>query len=245
MSLWIEAQAPVCNASSTGPADPPSPWPLDLPRAAVVPEDREACLKLRRIVMRLQQRLQQTRCALLQARVLAEHDPLTGLLNRRAWDVLAQSLLTQGQWPPRMTACLVIDLDGFKPLNDRHGHHVGDLALRVVAQRLRGAVRREDPIYRIGGDEFACVLTCLPSEACARDIAQQVARTLCEPFEVGHQMLAISASVGLSVQVEGLVDLSALAREADNAMYAAKASGGGLALAICHPKSLPGGAHVG
>ena len=149
-------------------------------------------------------------------RRMASRDPLTDALNRRAFDTELQ------RCAGRDATLLVIDLDGFKEINDAHGHHAGDELLRQTADAIRGRLRRDDVLARLGGDEFAVLLPhCGPDEAgnVAADLAALVAgqRFLFEGVE-----RTVTASVGLAPVGTPEESLSA----ADRAMYAAKAVGG-------------------
>lgn len=173
---------------------------------------------------------------------LAYHDTLTGLANRRLLLDHLELTLAGNRRHGRHGALLFLDLDHFKPLNDRHGHHVGDLLLVEVARRLRHCVRELDTVARFGGDEFIVLLSGLAPEAdLARQHAAQVAekarRALAEPFRltVEHDGVAAAvehrctASVGVLMfagpsEREGTAE--ALLDQADAAMYQAKEAGG-------------------
>lgn len=162
-----------------------------------------------------------------QAQLLREalHDPLTGLPDRRMLLDEVRALLASG----RGGALLFVDLDDFKGVNDRWGHDAGDALLRAIADRLRGALRRGDLAARLGGDEFA-VLTAA-GEADALALAGRLVDALTRPAALGGRMVDLGASVGVALTPGGgtgaAVDASTLLRQADTAMYAAKAGGGG------------------
>jgi diguanylate cyclase (GGDEF)-like protein/PAS domain S-box-containing protein len=158
------------------------------------------------------------------------HDPLTGLLNRRA---LAE-LLPQAQARSRRHglgfALLFIDLDGFKAVNDRYGHEVGDALLREVAHRLRAGVRRNDSVVRLAGDEF---MVLLEGEACtlaqARGVAEKLIGAVSLPMAVTGGTAQVGASIGIALYAPDDDTLpDALVREADRQMYAAKKAGRGV-----------------
>ncbi|MGM0593057.1 MAG: diguanylate cyclase domain-containing protein [Pseudomonadota bacterium] len=162
---------------------------------------------------------------------LAFYDPLTRLPNRRLLlDRMRQSLLSCRRGQQHM-GLLFIDLDNFKQLNDRHGHHHGDELLKQVAERLRGCVRSNDSVGRQGGDEFVIVLEGLGesddlAEARARQVADKVVELLSRPYTLTSELeWECSASVGIAVCDDSLVDLDELMRRADVAMYRAKAAG--------------------
>lgn len=150
----------------------------------------------------------------------ALQDPLTGLPNRTH---LVERLSSLPKSSP--TVIVYVDLDGFKPVNDRFGHSTGDQVLVRVAERMRGAVRSGDLLARVGGDEFVAVLG--SDLRTARVTAQRLIDVLSEPVAVGEVRITLGASAGLSVVVDG--DWEAALEAADTAMYAAKRSATSLA----------------
>ncbi|MEV4281736.1 GGDEF domain-containing protein [Actinoplanes xinjiangensis] len=154
--------------------------------------------------------------------VQASTDQLTGLANRRRFHTCWQQSLT-GEVGP--TALLYIDLDGFKPVNDKLGHDAGDSILLGVADRLRGVVRAGDVIARLGGDEFAVILP-WTDDRTAGAIAERIVQELAQPFELGERTVYIGASIGVITAVQG-DNPNAQLRRADTAMYAAKGAGRG------------------
>ena len=160
-----------------------------------------------------------------QLRRAAAHDVLTGLPNRRLLlDRLAQALARQARdgFP---VGVLFVDLDGFKRVNDDRGHQVGDELLIMVARRLEEIVRRSDTVGRLGGDEF--VLICdVADDATAVALAERVAVTLSQPYEIQGRPARIGASVGLTLPTGGRTDPEGVLLEADAAMYTAKAQVG-------------------
>ncbi|MFC6663300.1 diguanylate cyclase domain-containing protein [Deinococcus multiflagellatus] len=166
--------------------------------------------------------LLQDRHALVQQ---ASHDPLTGLLNRAQFRARAEALLAQ----PGQAECAVVflDLDGFKPVNDTHGHAAGDDLLVQVAGRLRGDLRGADLVARLGGDEFAVFLTRLRHPGDAQLVAAKLLDTLSRPYTLSRTgaTVHVSASVGVAVTPQAGPDLGTLQRCADEAMYAAKRQG--------------------
>ena len=152
-------------------------------------------------------------------RELALSDGLTGLANRRAFmDVLEKAVSRHQRGGPPL-ALLFLDLDGFKDINDRLGHHVGDLALRAFARRLESCVRKGDTVARLGGDEFTVLAEGVVSLEQARAIADQIIDALKPPLE-GHDV-QLRASIGISLY-QAPADASRFLREADHAMYHAK-----------------------
>ncbi|HKD97695.1 MAG TPA: EAL domain-containing protein [Micromonosporaceae bacterium] len=151
-------------------------------------------------------------------RVLANTDPLTGLANRRAFeDVLAQHV---GDGGPGVL--LLLDLDGFKRVNDVRGHEAGDAVLVEVARRLEASVRAEDVVARLGGDEFGVLLWMREQEAVA--IATRLRTVLSAPYLVGGAAVAVSASIGFA-EAGRITDPAELTRQADLALRFAKQHG--------------------
>ncbi|HTJ38509.1 MAG TPA: sensor domain-containing diguanylate cyclase [Dactylosporangium sp.] len=142
----------------------------------------------------------------------ATHDPLTGLANRA---LFAERITLAGG----TAAIMIIDLDGFKAVNDTHGHHAGDALLRAVAGRLRACVRPGDTVARLGGDEFAVLLPGA-TPAYARELAARVHEAFAEPVPIDAVTVAIRASIG--VAHGALAGAEQLLRDADFAMYSAK-----------------------
>lgn len=159
-------------------------------------------------------------------RHLAHHDALTGLPNRLLFDERLRMSLEQAARHHQRVALLYIDLDRFKNINDSLGHHVGDGLLQSVAQRLTEAIRGGDTVCRQGGDEFVVILNDVVD---VQEVAQIVERRLIPLILKTHQicdiMLHISCSVGIAVYPEDAISIEELMRNADAAMYAAKAQG--------------------
>ncbi|MEV7623156.1 sensor domain-containing diguanylate cyclase [Actinoplanes sp. NPDC089786] len=146
----------------------------------------------------------------------ARHDSLTGLPNRRRMrDALGETLPTDG------VAILYVDLNGFKPVNDRYGHNAGDELLRQFAQRLSRAVRDQDVVSRVGGDEFVILMPGVENEATARAMADRVRAEADLPFEIGGELVSVGASVGVNLARPDSDPEDAL-RDADQTMYAVK-----------------------
>lgn len=154
---------------------------------------------------------------------LAEHDELTGLANRRRlFSHLAAALNRLAQGEMAGVIVLFCDLDGFKEINDDHGHQVGDEVLLVVAQRLRAAVRAQDMVARFGGDEFVVVVEGDPTTAEQETVAR-IVRALTEPVCLGTVLTPTGASIGAASAVRGrTVTPDQLISAADATMYAQK-----------------------
>ncbi|HYE48640.1 MAG TPA: EAL domain-containing protein [Azospirillaceae bacterium] len=160
-------------------------------------------------------------------RDLATRDGLTGLPNR----VLLLEALTRALAHPaaggRCVAVLFMDLDRFKHVNDSLGHEIGDELLREVGARLEGCLRPGDLLGRLGGDEFLVIAEGVSGQAEAAAIAERICRTVARPLLIGGHALHASTSVGIALSGEGADDATTLLRQADTAMYAAKAEGTG------------------
>ena len=160
-----------------------------------------------------------------EVRHLAHHDPLTGLANRLLLTDRIHQAIARAKREKRRMAIIFHDLDNFKPVNDCHGHLVGDFLLREVARRVQACVRESDTVGRIGGDEFVIVLPVAGDAEDALLVARKIHDALLVPFEVEGHVLKISTSIGVALYPEHGLDESALIINADNAMYFAKASG--------------------
>jgi diguanylate cyclase (GGDEF)-like protein/PAS domain S-box-containing protein len=153
------------------------------------------------------------------------NDPLTGLPNRRLVSLRLASLLADARGKDSLIGLLYLDLDGFKAVNDTHGHAIGDAVLVQVAAYLQSRVRREDIVARLGGDEFMVILDNLHAREEAAQIAKILLDTLSSPFMVEGHEVAISVSIGISIFPESAYDAEELMKQADSAMYAAKREG--------------------
>ncbi len=156
----------------------------------------------------------------------ALHDMLTGLPNRAlVLDRAEQLLARTARQPDRVAGALFIDIDGFKHVNDNLGHAAGDQLLRTVGQRLQGAVRGQDTVGRLGGDEFVVLVESTADEATLDILADRLTEVLREPVELddGRKIFSVTASIGVAVGQH--VSPDALLRDADLALYAAKAAG--------------------
>jgi diguanylate cyclase len=157
-------------------------------------------------------------------RALAHSDHLTGLRNRRGLDDALASAVLRAT-PERILAVYALDLDGFKPVNDRHGHDIGDALLRIVAQRLTGSTRADDVVARTGGDEFVVMAEGLASDAQARDLGLKLVDAFHAPFAFTTYSCLVSATIGYALAPVDGTDPVALLKAADAAMYAGKQEG--------------------
>lgn len=159
-------------------------------------------------------------------RHLSEHDPLTGVLNGRAFSQACDRLTRLAARHGAPFSVLFIDLDHFKRVNDQHGHDAGDVVLRTVASTLLTRLRQSDLLGRVGGEEFVAFLPDTGTEG-----AMHLAESLRRAIETAHpeismgKTLTVTASIGVAIGHPGQSDLDSLQRQADQAMYKAKASG--------------------
>ena len=156
---------------------------------------------------------------------LAAHDPLTGLPNRRMFHELVGSHLNHAKRSRRHYALMYLDLDRFKSINDSLGHHVGDLLLQAVAERLRQTLRESDVIARLGGDEFAVLLTRLETPNDCSAVAEKLIQSIVEPLLLEGHTLHTSPSIGIALYPRDGADIATLCRHADAAMYQSKQAG--------------------
>ncbi|MCC6071996.1 EAL domain-containing protein [Massilia sp. GCM10020059] len=161
----------------------------------------------------------------LQMAHLASHDVLTDLPNRAMLDDRIRQAVAAGERNNGAFAVLYLDLDRFKRINDSLGHAVGDLLLCSVADRLRACVRNSDTVCRQGGDEFLVLLADQQSQHHAAAAAEKILAELGRPHEIGGHALLVSASIGISVFPDDGHDAATLIKNADTAMYRAKAGG--------------------
>jgi diguanylate cyclase (GGDEF)-like protein/PAS domain S-box-containing protein len=160
---------------------------------------------------------------------LAFYDPLTGLPNRRLLMERLKIVIQQSSFSKAQSAVLYMDIDNFKKINDQRGHATGDQLLEHVAARLKETVRRSDLVARLGGDEFVIILDACAADSNALissslDVANKIRAALAMPIELEGQRYRVSASIGIALVAPG-ADPHDLLREADTAMYYAKAHG--------------------
>ncbi|AEV86235.1 membrane protein [Actinoplanes sp. SE50] len=160
----------------------------------------------------------------------AFHDSLTGLPNRK-------HLLDRGDEAIEIAMCtgtrlalLLLDLNGFKQVNDTIGHHAGDVLLQLVAKRLDGLIRKPDLVARLGGDEFSVLVTGNPDDQAAVRVGERICERLREPFEIDGKPVQIGASIGVALFPRHATNIGDLMKDADASMYLAKRSGGGVHL---------------
>lgn len=158
---------------------------------------------------------------------LAMHDPLTGLANRRLFLERLHQVMAAASISAETVAVLFIDLDGFKTVNDTHGHAVGDAVLRTAAQRLGTCARSADVVARLGGDEFVILLREVDSAEAAGQVAQRCIDLVSEPVVLSDLTVVVGASIGVALTSPGVSSAEALLEQADSTMYAAKRQGRG------------------
>lgn len=152
---------------------------------------------------------------------LSNHDPLTGLANRRLFEDMGNKLLSLAARQGKSVSVMFMDLANFKHVNDIFGHNFGDEVLRLIGARLEKVVRQGDLVARFGGDEFVLVIyDC--NEECAQKLAERIIEVVEEPLKVDEQSMRISAHIGVASYPKDGEDLNHLVRLADVAMYNAK-----------------------
>ena len=156
------------------------------------------------------------------ARHLALHDSLTALPNRSFFGERLEHALALAAPQRRALAVMYLDLDGFKPINDTHGHAAGDELLRVVGARLARAVRAEDMVSRLGGDEFGCLIAGSPSREQLSQLASKLLEAVAARCKIGQIRLRVRPSIGIAICPEDGTTADALLKSADAAMYYAK-----------------------
>lgn len=168
------------------------------------------------------------RLAHAQVQHLAHHDALTGLANRMELRRRMSQLIDGNTAGGEFTALIMIDLDGFKPVNDMLGHDAGDQLLIEVARRLKALLRVNDVVARLGGDEFVILLTKLRERDDVAPFAERVLRRLADPAQVQGQQIRIGASLGIAFYPRDGLDVDTLLNHADMALYSAKTGGRGM-----------------
>ncbi|MDJ0962130.1 MAG: EAL domain-containing protein [Acidimicrobiia bacterium] len=156
---------------------------------------------------------------------LARFDPLTGLINRFLFGDRLTNAISRARRDGGIVSLMFLDLDEFKAVNDRFGHSVGDELLKQVAQRLVASVRESDSVARLGGDEFTVVLEGNHRVEDAGHVATKILNAMREPFRVGNHDLRVTTSIGIALYPVDGQSAQELLRDADIAMYSAKAAG--------------------
>ncbi|MGE0241995.1 MAG: EAL domain-containing protein [Parvibaculaceae bacterium] len=159
---------------------------------------------------------------------MAEHDALTGLPNRRLFLELLEGTHLQRTQKPGLWAVILVDIDDFKTINDTLGHYVGDNLITAVANRLEECMGDRGIVGRLGGDEFAVLLPTLADPADAQAAAAELVEAFTAPLTVREYEILVGISAGVSVGLDGSTDASTMLRNADLALYKAKADGRGV-----------------
>lgn len=152
----------------------------------------------------------------------ANHDALTGLVNRERFAERLRAAITDAQHLGQRVAILFVDLNRFKQINDDHGHAVGDTALKTAAQRMRRCLRSDDVVARLGGDEFAALIPNAPEEVSLERILGKISKAIAMPINVGTCCLRIGCSVGMAIYPDHAADPAGLLARADEQMYRRK-----------------------
>jgi len=156
-------------------------------------------------------------------RALAYHDSLTGLANRHDFELRFQQVCSD-ETPFTLW---IVDLDGFKDVNDTYGHATGDEVLKQAAHRIHQTVRRDDLVARFGGDEFVILQTDIFSDTAARELAKHMRRDVSAPYFVEGHKIVIDVSAGIKISRQGFRNAERALREADQALYRVKRTGSG------------------
>ncbi|MDY7004978.1 MAG: CHASE2 domain-containing protein [Cyanobacteriota bacterium] len=149
----------------------------------------------------------------------ANHDTLTGLPNRKQFHERLSQAIEWANLNEEMVGLLFLDLNGFKAVNDTLGHNIGDLLLKLVAQRLQGCLRGSDSVCRLGGDEFTVILPGIPGQIGACRVADKIRNTINQPFNLEDHIVPVGTSIGISLYPLDGQDIDQLIHHADSAMY--------------------------
>ena len=175
-------------------------------------------------IPRLQREVSHRKKAQDDALELAKHDPLTGLPNRRKFHDNFQRL-SHSTSPDRFRAVMMLDIDGFKPINDVYGHGFGDLLLVSIAERLTSLLEGDGFVSRLGGDEFAIVSAEFSDKAEIAGFARRLLLKIQQPFDIQGKSVSVGTGIGIALFPEDGFSASELLRRADIALYRAKVSG--------------------
>ncbi|KAA3638332.1 MAG: EAL domain-containing protein [Armatimonadetes bacterium] len=157
--------------------------------------------------------------------LLAQYDPLTGLINRTLFQDRVASALSRARRDGGLVTLMFLDIDGFKDVNDRYGHGVGDDLLRQIAGRLTAVLRETDTVARLGGDEFTIIVEGGKRVEHAGRVATKVLKAVAAPYKVGSHELLVTVSIGISMYPVDGDSYEELMKGADTAMYQAKSAG--------------------
>jgi diguanylate cyclase (GGDEF)-like protein len=185
----------------------------------------ERTRELANTVQQLQVEIEEREKVTAELDFLANHDALTGLPSLRLCKDRLDQSLAEARRNRQTSAVMFLDLDGFKEINDQHGHEFGDLVLKATADRIRDEIRETDTVARIGGDEFVIILSSLPESNIADRIAASVIKRIAQPVQIRSNEVTISASIGISLYPQDGTTAKELIRSADDAMYKVKHQG--------------------
>ena len=181
--------------------------------------------KLADTVRQLEDEIKERKKIAAELDFLANHDALTGLPSLRLCKDRLGHSLAEARRQRQMAAVMFLDLDGFKAINDQHGHEFGDLVLKATADRIKGEIRETDTVARIGGDEFVVILSSLPEIAIAKRIAGSLIEKISAPLSVDSADIKVSVSIGIALYPQNGDTAEDLIRSADKAMYRIKREG--------------------
>ncbi|MBT3354520.1 MAG: diguanylate cyclase response regulator [Candidatus Scalindua sp.] len=188
--------------------------------------DRDVLARAIRYAIERHQMIKKLEQAQGELQKIARYDSLTGLSNRNFFYEQLDKLIERVRRENKLMAVMFLDLDNFKPVNDEHGHSVGDLLLQSVAKRITSCLRKNDIAARLGGDEFIIAYDTSGNEESLAIAAQRIIEVISDVYILSGQELKISASIGVSVYPKDGVDMDVLIKNADTAMYSTKEDGG-------------------
>jgi diguanylate cyclase (GGDEF)-like protein len=168
---------------------------------------------------------EEARDAVTTAEILALHDPLTGLANRRLLTDRVSAAMANARRSRSAMAVVYLDLDDFKQINDTLGHDVGDAFLKAVAERLKSVIREEDTAARLGGDEFMIALWNAGDMSDVAIVASKLVHTISQPYAIGNHVVTVTTSAGVGIYPLHGGDVDTLMKSADTALYEAKHAG--------------------
>jgi len=170
---------------------------------------------------------------------MATMDPLTGTYNRRTFHEIAEREISRARRAGQPLSIIILDIDHFRPINERHGHRAGDAVLQRVADVVRGALRKEDMLVRYGGEEFLVLLPDVPGPG-AVVVAGRIRKAVeAQAFEVGGTAVPVTVSVGVSARLdEGPESIEGLLARADEALSLAKQRGRNRVVALSLGRSI-------
>lgn len=172
-------------------------------------------------------------------RYMAQHDPLTRLPNRMLFSDRLQQEIAIAKRDKKYFAVMFLDLDNFKPVNDKFGHGIGDLLLKEAAKRIKACVRESDTVGRFSGDEFTVLFRAIEHKEDAIAVAEKIRHALNQPFKLAGQNLQISSSTGVAIYPDHGDSEAQLLKNADIAMYCAKGNGRNM-VQLFQPEMLAG-----